>query len=68
MIITKDWIMSNRTKKGAWTRSQIQALDIEWPPSKGWIDRIVGSEITRGNQYQFEAKWTVKDIKRMEKQ
>lgn len=54
--VDRAYIMNHRTKKGSWTRSQIQALGIEWPPRNGWIDEIVGTTISPEQQMQFEAK------------
>ena len=56
MIITRKYIMKFRTDRGAWTKPQIEALGIDWPPRKGWIDRVVGKEIRPDNQIQFEAR------------
>ena len=66
-IITKKWINDNRTVKGAFTKKQIQALHIEWPPVKGWINEVCGSLITLVQKEAFEgsstsyAKGKVKD-------
>ncbi len=60
VLITKDYIMNNRTKKGSWTRKQIQALGIEWPPRAGWINDVTGSYITQEKARQFEAKESAK--------
>lgn len=46
--------MKHRTKKGAWTRYQIVALGISWPPQQGWIDKIEGHEISEENAKRFE--------------
>ena len=54
--VDRNYIMKHRTKKGSWTRSQIQALGIEWPPRQGWIDEIIGLTISPEQQIQFEAK------------
>ena len=54
--VCRDYIMKHRTKKGSWTKSQIQALGIEWPPRQGWIDEIIGLTISPEQQMQFEAK------------
>ena len=56
MQVTRSYIMANRTNRGAWTRSQIEALGVEWPPRQGWIDRIVGTEISAEAARRFEAK------------
>jgi hypothetical protein len=59
MIITKDWLMRHRTKRGAWTRYQILALGIGWPPSQGWVKRLVGCDITDENALRFESGSTM---------
>lgn len=56
MVITKEYILNNRTKAGAWTKSQIIALGVNYPPSTGWIDRAVGTEISEENARLFEKK------------
>lgn len=59
MQITRGWIMAHRTERGAWTEVQILALGIDWPPKRGWISRIVGSEITSEKAAEFMAGNTV---------
>ena len=54
MKLTRSYIKSHRTKRGAWTRVQIEALGLTWPPRKGWIKKIVGQEITEENKLKFE--------------
>ena len=54
MIITRLWITDNKTKKGAWTKLQLRAIGIPWPPVSGWIQRAVGREITEDQQLAFE--------------
>ena len=54
MILTKEYIMKYRTKKGAWTKKQLEALGIKWPPSKGWIKKLEGKEISVENAKIFE--------------
>lgn len=52
--ITSEWINSNKTEKGAWTRKQILALGIEWPPKSGWIQALNGELITSEAARKFE--------------
>ncbi|MBL4664282.1 MAG: hypothetical protein JKY22_12195 [Flavobacteriaceae bacterium] len=54
--------MANRTKKGAWTKSQIQVLGIDWPARRGWIQDIAGAEISEKNRVLFELKLPVKKV------
>lgn len=54
MIVTKTWIMDNRTTGGAWTKVQLAALGIDWPPPKGWLQRLEGTYITSIQRHNFE--------------
>jgi hypothetical protein len=45
MIVTKDFILDNKTAAGGWTFSQLAILGAGWPPKKGWMDRVVGAEL-----------------------
>ncbi len=60
MKLTRQFIMDNRTPKGSWTRSQIQALGIAWPPLHGWIDTVIGKEIGSQQVLIFTAKTPAK--------
>lgn len=62
MVVTKVWIMANRTPRGAWTKSQIQALGIDWPARRGWIEDVAGTEISEENKLIFELKEPVKKM------
>ena len=63
MIITKQYLMDNRTEAGSWTRDQVTALGIDWPPSKGWQSRVLGLELTKEQRIQFEAKKSARKAK-----
>lgn len=39
-MVTDDEIEAARTPKGGWTRAQLEAWGVPWPPTKGWRDRI----------------------------
>jgi len=58
--VTKDWINKHKTKKGAWTKAQINALGLYWPPTKGWADDLENSYIPTENARLFEASSTQK--------
>lgn len=40
VFVTRDEIMAARTPKGGWTRHTLEGWGIQWPPTKGWIDRL----------------------------
>ncbi len=56
MIITKKYILDNMTERGAWTKPQIEALGIQWPPAKGWIELLIDNEISSEKAKIFESK------------
>lgn len=56
MKLTYQLLMQYRTPKGAWTRRQIEALGIAWPPTAGWIDRVMGKELSDEQFRQLQGK------------
>ena len=60
MIITKQFIMKHRTDKGAWTQPQLESLGVSWPPRKGWMNRVIGKDISEDGQETFKSKIKIK--------
>ena len=56
MKLTHELLMQHRTPKGAWTKIQLQALGLNWPPIHGWIKRVVGMELSEQQWHQFTGK------------
>ncbi len=54
MKITREWIIAHATPKGGYTRAQLEAIGVPWPPRTGWPDRVVGIEITEQQRRIFE--------------
>lgn len=52
--VTREWINTHKTSKGAWTRKQILALGLDWPPKSGWVQAISGELITHEAARKFE--------------
>ena len=52
--VTIDYINKHKTEKGAWTRKQILALGIKWPPKSGWKQELDGTYITQEKAREFE--------------
>jgi hypothetical protein len=63
LILTKQYIMDNRTEAGSWTKSQMIALGVGWGAKKGWLGRIIGEEISEENAEIFERKIKAKSTK-----
>jgi 5-methylcytosine-specific restriction endonuclease McrA len=55
-LITKEWVEKFRTGSGGWTRIQLHAIGVAWPPVKGWKDRVIGKLIPEENRLAFEEK------------
>lgn len=53
-VITEEWLRANATSGKGWTRRQLEALGITWPPSTGWLQNIIGDSISTEQQAQFE--------------
>lgn len=54
MIITDEWITDNCSKSRGWTKKQLAALGVSWPPKSGWKKRVIGMEISEENRIIFE--------------
>lgn len=51
VILTQEIILAARTPNGGYTKKQLAAIGVDWPPQKGWAKAVVGKQITR---QQFE--------------
>jgi len=60
--VTAKYLHDNRTPKGSWTRSQFEVLGIEWPPAKGWKEKVIGLTISPEQQSIFEKKSNAKQV------
>lgn len=58
MVITEQWIRQHASDRGGWTKKQLAAIDVTWPPASGWITRAVGREITQFQQCVFDRRAT----------
>lgn len=53
VVVTNQFIESGMSDVGGWTRKQIQALGIAWPPREGWKQRLEGVEIPDEDAARF---------------
>jgi len=61
--VTRRWIKDNSTPRGGWNYKQLQAIGVDVPPTKGWIDEVDGKEITEEQADLFvRQKLKSKDI------
>ena len=53
MKLTRELLMRHRTPKGAWTKTQMLAIGLTWPPKPGWREGVVGKRLTDQQFHQF---------------
>lgn len=51
--LTRDLIEAARTPNGGFTKSQLAAVGVEWPPAPDWIEQKEGMMITKSQLEQF---------------
>jgi hypothetical protein len=57
MKLTQELLMLYRTPRRSWTKVQLEALGlVRWPPEKGWMQRVLGMELTEEQWLQFTDK------------
>jgi hypothetical protein len=47
IILTRQMIKDAQMPNGGYSRSQLDAIGVEWPPAKGWIEESIGKRITK---------------------
>lgn len=47
IVLTEEMIEAARTPNGGFTRSQLAAIGVNWPPPPGWITAKAGTKITQ---------------------
>ena len=53
IILTRELIEAARTPNGGFTKSQLAAVGVEWPPAPDWIEQKEGMLITKSQLEQF---------------
>jgi hypothetical protein len=52
MVITSRWLRES-TKGGSPTKAQLEVLGHSWPPITGWMERLIGVEISEQTASRF---------------
>lgn len=52
-LITKEFLLNNRTDKGAWNKKQLEILGIPWPPVNGWHSKVIGKYLSTDQVKDF---------------
>lgn len=53
-VITREWMDRFSSMNRGWTRRQLEALQVSWPPIRGWRRRMEGKTITEFQRIEFE--------------
>lgn len=51
--ITRDLLDSGRSSRGAWSKAQVVALGLAYPPKHGWPKRLVGEFLDESKVLEF---------------
>lgn len=62
ILLTRDIIEAARTPNGGFTKSQLSAIGINWPPPQDWINEKVGTMITPTQLEAFKLIRYVKEL------
>ncbi len=62
--LTRDVIEQGRTPNGGFTKSQLSAIGIDWPPQKDWIESTIGKMVT---QQQLDKFYQIKYVEQSSK-
>jgi hypothetical protein len=64
--LTKEYISSCKTKNNGFTKAQLAAIGVAWPPVKGWTARCEGKQITMEQKKVFESfAFNVADLSKL---
>jgi hypothetical protein len=51
--ITMQIILMGKSSRGGWGREQMRLLGVPWPPKHGWVEKVVGTRISREAYNKF---------------
>lgn len=54
MIITDEWLNKNKTPSGGYNKKQFDILGIQYPPQKGWKEKIIGKYLSEEEVKKIE--------------
>ncbi len=54
MIVTKKFLLDNRTSSKGWTKAQFVVLGLPFPPRAGWMALVKGRVLTEQEAKLFE--------------
>lgn len=61
MLVNREILEQGKSKRGAWSRAQVEALGVKWPLTGGWKKALIGTEVSEDQVRRFIA---LKDVRR----
>lgn len=61
--LSQELIEMGRTGNGGYTKKQLKTLGVDWPPKKGWLKALIGTEIPQDTYDNFVAYSTINRAK-----
>ena len=53
-VLAYEYIHQHKTLNGGWTKRQLEAIGLDWPPQNGWIGTVCGKAISDQSAVDFE--------------
>lgn len=42
--LTREILIAGKSDCGGWSKSQLELIGVKWPPTKGWMDQVIGKD------------------------
>lgn len=65
VVLTKALIEAGRTGNSGYRKKQLLALGVSYPPKSGWIERLIGTEVSDEQYERFLGHSTSKQAEQI---
>jgi len=65
VVLTKALIEAGRTGNSGYSKNQLLALGVSYPPKSGWIERLIGTEVSDEQYERFLGHSTSKQAEQI---
>ena len=65
VVLTKALIEAGRTVNSGYSKKQLLALGVSYPPKSGWIERLIGTEVSDEQYERFLGHSTSKQAEQI---
>jgi len=67
IVLTRENIHAGKSERGGWTRAQLALLGVAWPPMKGWLSALIGTELAKADYLAFLTSRNRRELKQRHK-